>query len=208
MSTLPVPATHHGMAAFDICAFGRRSAALHPYLRDAMYRIVTDCLAEIGTPLDACDDEDRGDGIMVIAPPETSVELLLSPLPVQLRLALRQYNRHATREAQLRLRMAVNAGYLRRDRKGFTGDALIRLFRLLDAAEFKAALTAHGGELGLITSDDVHRQLIHDSPGLVDAAAFKPIEIANKETTGPAWIWLPPAASSLTADGSLAAPWS
>lgn len=189
---LPAPATHHGMVGLDICAFGRRPAAHHPYLREALYRIGEAALTGIGVPPELRHQEDRGDAIVVIAPAGTSVELLLGPLYDRVRLGLRHHNRYAAEAARLRLRMAVDAGYVRHDPGGVSGAALVRMFRLLDAAEFKAAIDAHGSDLGLITSDEVHHHLIHDSPGMIDESAFTPIEIANKETTGPAWICLPP----------------
>lgn len=66
------------------------------------------------------------------------------------------------------------------------------MYRLLDSAEFKATLDRYHADLALITSHDLHRQLIHDGPGLIDPDTFTPIEITTKETTGPAWVWLPP----------------
>lgn len=191
-SGIPAPATHHGMVGFDICGFGRRPGALHPFLRDALYRIVTAGLTGTGLAQGAWHQEDRGDGVLVVTPAAISVELLLGQLTDRIRLALRHHNRTAAETARLRLRMAVTAGYLRRDDAGVSGDALIHLFRLLDAAEFKAAMDGQAADLGVITSDDLHRLLIHDGTGIVDPAAYTPIEISNKETTGPAWISLYP----------------
>lgn len=52
-------AMHHGMFALDIIGFGRRAPAIHPHLREALYRIVTTAFTAIGAPLEKCHDEDR-----------------------------------------------------------------------------------------------------------------------------------------------------
>ncbi|MFG2004356.1 hypothetical protein ACGFNU_34880 [Spirillospora sp. NPDC048911] len=182
---------HHAMLAADIVGFGRHDPAIHSYLHTALYRIITESLAEIGVSLDACHREDRGDAVLVIAPADISVEPLLGRWPHHLRAALRHHNQISAATAQLRLRIAVNAGYVRYDGHGVGGRAVLHLFRLLDTAAFKTALDDHRADLGLITSNYLHQEIIRDGPGLIDPAAFTAITVDSKETHGLAWLCLP-----------------
>jgi hypothetical protein len=180
------------MFAVDVIGFGRRPAAVYPHLRAALYRIVDDAFDAIGLPLAACHHEDRGDGVLVVIPAHASVELLLGPLAARLQAGLRGHNQMASPKAQLRIRTAVNAGYVREDRHGVSGRTLNDLYRLLDAPAYKRLLDAHNADLGLITSDRVHQDLIEDNPDLPGPGTFLPTPVTVKETVTTAWVWLPP----------------
>ncbi|MFI0453731.1 hypothetical protein [Actinomadura sp. 6N118] len=182
----------HGMLAVDIVGFGRHDPALHTYLRDALYRIVTNSLAQIGVPLQSCHREDRGDAVLVITPASVSVEPLLGHWIHQLRAALRHYNQISAATAQLRLRVGIHAGFVKADHYGVAGRAILHLCRLLDAPAFKTALETSQSDVGLITSDYLYQEVVRDGPGLIDPATFTPISVNAKETRGRAWIYLPP----------------
>ncbi|MFI0451800.1 hypothetical protein [Actinomadura sp. 6N118] len=88
----------------------------------------------------------------MITPAHVSVEPLLGHWIHQLRAALRQYNRISAATAQLRLRAAIHAGFVKADPYGVGGRAVLHLFRLLDAPTFKTALENNNhADLGLIT---------------------------------------------------------
>ncbi|RAY12923.1 hypothetical protein DPM19_23220 [Actinomadura craniellae] len=196
---------HRAMFAIDITGFGRRNTSVHLHLRAALYRIVTDALTAIGVPFATCHHEDRGDGLLVIAPASVSAELFLGPLPAHLHAGLRRHNRLSSPPAQMQLRAGVNAGYVHIDDHGACGRALIHLYRLLDAPLFKSILKEHPTDLGLITSHYLYQELIDDNPGPLDPGAFTQIAITAKETYAPAWIWLAPAAPAPRQPGALAA---
>jgi tetratricopeptide (TPR) repeat protein len=63
-------------------------------------------------------------------------------------------------------------------------------FRLIEAQQLKAALTDSAGVLAVIVSGWFYDEVVHHSP-LADAAAYQQITATVKETTGPAWIYLP-----------------
>ncbi|MEU6037582.1 hypothetical protein ABZ801_19445 [Actinomadura sp. NPDC047616] len=182
---------HRAVVAVDVIGFGRRVPALHPHLRAALYHVTETAFASVGLPLHLCDHEDRGDGILVIAPPDAGIEALLCHLPAHLHAALRHHNQMSARAARLRLRLAVNAGYVHLDRHGAGGRALVHLHRLLDAPAFKTILDDHHADLGLITSDDLYQEIVCGGPGLIDPAAFLQIDVAVKETRARAWMWMP-----------------
>lgn len=183
--------THCPMLAVDITAFSRRTPDLQLHLRNTVYQIMKDAGEACGVPWDGCRVEDRGDGLVLIAPPEVGVESLLAPLTAHALAALRWHNKMASRAAQLRLRMAVHAGFVHFDDHGAAGKAVIHLFRLLEAPALKTAFAAHGGDFVLIVSDYLYQEIIQDGPGLLEPTAFRDIPVEVKETHGRGWMWLP-----------------
>jgi hypothetical protein len=185
-------AVHCVMFAVDIVGFARRDAGIHLYLRETLYKLVEDACAAVGLAFDTCRHEDRGDAVLVIAPAAITVEALLGPFAANLHAGLRRHNRVASPDARLRLRMAVEAGFVQFDGHGAAGLAVIHLFRLLDASSFKALLQAEPADLGLITSNYLYEEVVRFGPGTIDPFSFQQITVVNKETHGPAWVWLPP----------------
>jgi hypothetical protein len=182
---------HCAMLAVDITAFSGRTPSLQLHLRNTVYQIMKDACEADGVPWDDCRVEDRGDGLLLIAPPDVSVESLLAPLIAHILSALRWHNKMASRAAQLRLRMAVHAGFVHFDDHGAAGKAVIHLFRLLEAPTLKTAFTTHGGDFALMVSDYLYQEIIQDGPGLIEPTAFRDIPVDVKETHDHGWMWLP-----------------
>lgn len=179
---------HAALAAVDICSFGGGDDHVQLHQRGVMYAQLAEVFEMTRIPWTECYREDRGDGALVIVPSDVPVHYLLDPLAHHLTAALRRYNRLASADAQLRLRVAVHAGYVHRDDHGVAGKALVHLFRLLDSAAFKHALADSGADLGLIASD----RLYGDADGLVEDAAYRQLRVTCKETSAKAWVWIPP----------------
>jgi class 3 adenylate cyclase len=186
----PTWPVHCAMLAVDIASFGSRDADTQRHLHDNLYQIVENACENAGLPWSACHHEDRGDGILLIAPPIISAELL-DPLAAHLHAALRRHNRHTSTTAKIQLRMAIHAGYIRREREGIVGYDVTHLFRLIEATEFKTRFAASQAEFALIASNYLYDAVVQHGPGLMEPAKFQRITVSNKETRAPAWIWLP-----------------
>lgn len=180
------------MLATDIVAFGTRHDEVQAHLRQVMYQISEEACRAAGLPWVICHQEDRGDGLVLIAPACVSAEILIDPLVPHMRAGIRRHNKLASPAAQIRMRMAIHAGYVRLDSHGATGSAVLHLFRLLHADQFKTAVDKVGAEFGLLASAYLYDEIIQHGPGLIDPHTYREITIANKETRGPAWLWLPP----------------
>lgn len=190
------PPLYRGMFAVDIIGFGGRDAAIHLHLRSALYRIVTEACARAGLVWQDCHYEDRGDGILVIAPANVSAQLLLDEVAAQLRAAVRRHNRAANRRGRIRLRMAVTAGFVQHDPHGVSGGVIIHLYRMIDSASFKAVVAVERTDFALIICDQLYQQIIRPGLSLLDPHSVRPITIDNKETHAPAWVYLPPATAA------------
>jgi len=182
------------MLAIDIAAFNdrRRGEDVQRFLRAAMYELLARAFDSSRLTWLACYHEDRGDGILVVAPPATPAIALFDPLVDRLRAGLRLHNKICSDLAKIRLRMSVHAGQVHFDENGICGFAVNHLFRMLDAAAFKRTFAASGADFGLVTSDVLYEDVISQGPGLVDPGMYAPINIRCKETRGRAWLYLPP----------------
>jgi hypothetical protein len=197
ITTLPTglsPGMHTTLAAVDIAGFGHhdRDDEAQMYVRNAMYRYLTEVFATLQLPWSDCYREDRGDGVLIITPPAVSGECLMDPFLHHLHVALRRHNRLASQAARLRLRLAVHTGQIHRDHNGTGGHDLVHLFRLLDAPKFKKTLNASGADLALIVSDQLYQAAIQRGSGLINPHAYRRRRISHKETRARGWIWTPP----------------
>jgi len=182
------------MLAIDIQAFNDRSRGedAQQFMRDAMYTILFRAFNRAGVQWSACHREDRGDGVLVIAPSEVRTTALIDPLAEHVRVGVRKHNRFCNDLVKITLRMSVNAGQVYFDQNGVSGRAVTRLFRILNADEFKCALAESGSDFGLVASDTMYEEVISTGPGLIDPEMYAPIDIKYKETRTRAWLYLPP----------------
>lgn len=188
----PHPAVHRTIMVVDVERFGdrRRTNPRQVIVRDALYGVVQRALSEAGIPWAACRHEDRGDGVLVLAPAQIPKTPFVEIVPGVLAVGLREHNGCHPVEEQVRLRMALHAGEVQFDRHGVTSAAVNHAFRLLDARPLKTALADSPGALALITSGWFFEDVVRHSR-TVDAMRFRPVWVSEKETSTVAWIALP-----------------
>jgi hypothetical protein len=185
--------------AVDIVDFGRRDRDddIRLYLREGLYRVLQKAFDDSGVPWAECYFEDRGDGALIVVPPEIPVKGLINPLPDELRRLVRRHNHVSCEAARLQLRAAVHIGPVEHDEHGLVGTGINLLFRMLEALPLKRALAESGADLALIVSDYVHSSLVRRHPDL-DPGAFRTVRFQAKNTGAQAWIHLPSEASQDT----------
>ena len=184
-------AVHRTIVVVDVEGFGdqRRSNRDQVAVRDGLYRAMRDAFGRAGIPWDNCGHEDRGDGVFVLVPAGVPKGLLAESLPSALVTALRAHNGAHPGAERIRLRMALHAGEVHYDDHGVTAAAVNLAFRLLDASVLKAALASSPGVLAVIASSWFFEEVVRHSAA--DASAYRPVEVAVKETTTTGWICLP-----------------
>jgi hypothetical protein len=182
------------MMAVDITAFSdlRRGDDAQRFLRAAMYQLLIQAFSDSGLSWSACHHEDRGDGVLVVAPPGAPATALLDPFIDHLQAGLRRHNKFCNDLAKIRLRMSVHAGQVYFDENGVSGQAVTHLFRMLEADAFKDALAESGSDFALVASETLYEEVISHGPGLIDPGMYAPIDIKRKETFARAWLYLPP----------------
>jgi hypothetical protein len=186
------PAVHRTIIAVDIEGFGDPARTLPHQLgtRAGLYKVVEEALRAAGVPWEQCHIEDRGDAVFILVPPDIPKEPLVDVAPQTLARAVRAHNHTSHEQQRVRLRMAVHAGEVAFDDHGATSTAVTTTFRLLDAPPFKQALRDSSGVVALIVSRRVFDDVVRHSV-VLQAATFRPIPVAVKETRATAWIALP-----------------
>jgi hypothetical protein len=181
-----------GLFAVDIADFTNpcRDEHIQLYLRERLYDMLERAFDGSGVPWQACYQEDRGDGALVVVPPGANLDALADPLPERLFRLVRVHNRLSSNEAHIQLRAAAHIGMVYRDAHGLAGDATTHLCRLLDTSRFKHLVAASGSDLAFIASDYVYDMLIRRRPALIDPAAFEPVTMDLKWARETGWVQL------------------
>ena len=196
-ATPPVEGRTCAVFAVDIVGFTRpdRDDDIRMYLHQRLYECLQRAFDDSGVPWAECFCEDRGDGALIVVPPEIPVKGLIDPLPDKLRGLIRRHNHVSAAAADMQLRAAAHIGPVEHDGHGFVGTDVNFAFRMLEARPLKRMLAASGAELGLVISDYVYRGLVCRYPSLVHPSAFQAVRFQAKNTRARAWTYLPGAAS-------------
>ena len=187
-------AVHRTILVFDIEQSNHPLRTNHDrvVIREAMYTAVRTALRRLKYY-----HEDRGDGVLVLVPPEVPKGRLVGNLLTRLEAALVHHNaamehKDAARAAasQVRLRVALHAGEVTFDSHGVVGAAVDHTFRLAEAEPLKAALARSTGVCALISSAWFFEEVIYHHPD-AHPELYRAIETEVKETPISAWIRVP-----------------
>ncbi|MFG1999238.1 cyclic nucleotide-binding domain-containing protein [Spirillospora sp. NPDC048911] len=176
----------------DIAGFGGhvRDDDDRMIVRNSMYEMLQDAFAGSGLGHADYYQEDRGDGALIIVPPDTPTRSVVDPMLARLEAGLRRHNRRASEATRLQLRVALHVGPVTWDPRGVSGTAIIQTARLLEAPVLKSRLAETVADLGFIASAFVYEAVIQQGPGFVDPACYLPVEIQVKESALTAWMYL------------------
>ena len=164
-------------------------------VREALYEALARAFAESGIGWGSCVSEDRGDGALILIPPEVPKARLVTGLPGMLAAAVTRHNTGSSAPERMRLRVALHAGEVYHDAHGVAGAAVNHAFRLAEAAQLRSALAASPGVLALIVSDWLFTEVVRHDPAAVPGA-YRQVQVTVKETTVAGWIRVPgPAAA-------------
>jgi hypothetical protein len=190
-------AVHRAIVVVDIAESTHPIRTNHDRLviRAAMYDALEQAFGRQDWP--QCLRYDRGDGVLILVPPDVPKARLVTGLPVRLETALACHNaameeRGGERAVatQIQLRVAVNAGEVTFDEHGVLGQAIDHTFRLVDAAELKAALAGSMDACALIVSDWFYGDVVyHHQDARPDI--YRHVDCAVKDTKLSAWLRVP-----------------
>ncbi|GAA0248208.1 hypothetical protein GCM10010492_55010 [Saccharothrix mutabilis subsp. mutabilis] len=177
---------YRSIVVFDVAGFGRLDNRAQLRVREALRGVVRGAFRAAGVRWWRLAVADRGDGLILVVPPSVSKAVLLDPLVPRLVAGL------AARPEGVRLRMAVHAGDLDRDRHGWTGTDLVTACRLVDSPELYRRLADRpDADLVVVVSDAVHRAVVRQGYGGLRAADFDPVRVVLKEVDEQAWVHVP-----------------
>lgn len=174
---------HAQLVFADVKGFGSRSDREQLRCREDLYTELHSAFTDELWRL--CAHEDRGDGVLVVVPPALSQETLFTGVLPRLEHGLGKRRRS---DPLLRLRIAVHAGAVSRDRHGFAGNAVNHVFRLCDGEPLRRALDEAVSDTSLLVSEAVHDAVVRAGVPGVDPTTFHPVAFRVKETQARAWL--------------------
>jgi len=179
--------------AVDIAGFTEpyRDDVIRKYLHEKLYEFLEQAFDASSIPWTRCFCEDRGDGALIVVPPDLASKGIIDTLPERLRSLISRHNYVSCPAARIQLRAATHMGPVEHDGHGFIGSDINLLFRMLDARPLRKALAGSGAELALMVSEEVYRRLVCRYPSTVSPSAFQRVRFQVKRTRGRAWIYLP-----------------
>ncbi|WP_086014621.1 cyclic nucleotide-binding domain-containing protein [Thermomonospora curvata] len=160
--------------------------------------------------LDRCWWEDRGDGFLIIVPPDVPTKAVMEVLPHRLAEAIPQYNRRAADPVQIQLRLAVHMGPVTSDQSGVSGTAVNEAARIVEVDVLKDRMAEDAAGLGVIVSRPVFDYVVRHSDAIQRLGRFEKAEGRVKESAIDAWMCLtghqpPPPEPSARVGGGLRA---
>ena len=180
---------HYSIMVLDVVGFGGRDDRFQQWIRRDLDELVSDAFKVSGLVLSDMVLEDRGDGMVILIPATVSKMRLLDPLVDRIEVLLRQHNDAVSDQRRIRLRLALHAGEIAGDGRGWVGTELNTAFRLVDSEPIRAALEEHPeAQLAVIVSDLIHQLVIRHGHGAVRPSDYVRVSVKAKELVMDAWI--------------------
>jgi hypothetical protein len=182
--------THHSIIILDVERYGTRSDEDQKWLRRQMYWVFEEALNWADIPWSPQLTQDRGDSIILLVPATVPKKNITYGLVHHLNRELTGCARRSTEP--MRMRLALHAGEVARDDRGWIGTDLNTACRLvdLDAPREALAMSAEAN-LVVVVSDLWFRSVVRQDPVLVDHFAFRQVPFKAKEVDDYAWIHVP-----------------
>ncbi|MDQ0932803.1 hypothetical protein [Streptomyces turgidiscabies] len=165
----------------DIEDFSLRPENAQAHLHEELYDVVEFALGRAGLGFADCPVQDRGDGMLILVPVDTSPTRLLRELRRGLDDALSAHRAKYNEDHRMRLRVGLNQGLVIRRGERWTGTAINDLARLVDAGPVKRVLAeARRAPLVVVVSENVHTSVVLGGYPGIDPAAYLPADFVTK----------------------------
>jgi TIR domain/Cyclic nucleotide-binding domain len=172
----------------DVVAFGahKRTNTDRMIIRNALHGIIQAAIQ--GFP--GARFETRGDGDLIVIPPDVSTARAMDQMLRVVPRALDQHNSSHPDSAQFQLRLSVDVGPVTSDGMGVDGEAIIVAARMVEALAFKRALAKSPACLGIIVSPFVYDTVVKHDQDRNYVASYSQVIVRVKEYRTAAWITL------------------
>lgn len=186
------PGQHRLCYAVDIERFGARDNAAMIHAQRALMRVMRAACAHAGIDWDRCGRQAQGDGYLLVLLPDADVTRAVPRLMAGTADALAAVNAEGRHGGMpLRMRACFHQGIVHEAESGYSGAAVIELFRLLDSGPLRARLAGER-DTDLVTafSDRLYQDLApHGYEGLSpDGFVRTDVSVPAKAFTGVAWV--------------------
>ncbi|MFE2110719.1 hypothetical protein ACFXAF_33320 [Kitasatospora sp. NPDC059463] len=194
MSGAVAPRLRRICLVVDIEAYSGRPYRVQQKVQERLDRALDHACARAGVDRTRCEAQDRGDGQLLLLPPDADEAKALPGLVLGLRDALHTLNRAPGTAGRLRVRAALAQGGVQRAALGFVARSVETACRLLDCQQARAALkAAPDTDLAVVVADDLFADGFATGGGGVPVEEFTRITVAlpAKRFEARAWIGTP-----------------
>ncbi|MER6362174.1 hypothetical protein [Kitasatospora sp. NPDC001527] len=194
MSGAVTPRLRRICLVVDIEAYSGRPYRVQQKVQERLDRALDHACGRAGVDRARCETQDRGDGQLLLLPPDADEAKALPGLVLGLRDALHTLNRAPGTAGRLRVRAALAQGGVQRAALGFVARSVETACRLLDCQETRAALKdTPDTDLALVVADDLFADTFAAGGDGVPVEEFTRItvEIPAKRFEARAWVGTP-----------------
>jgi tetratricopeptide (TPR) repeat protein len=182
---------HRTIVVVDIAGFtnAARTSTHQDEMHDSLYRMLAQAFIEAGINLTGkdCVVADRGDGVLILLPPDVPKRLLADRLPDRLEAGLKRHNAIHSEAAVVQLRVGLHDGEVKLNERGAVSPAINSTFRIVEAEYAKKVLRESGAVLAIIASDHFYQEVIRQDPA-ANPNQYVRIGVDVKETSTFAWL--------------------
>jgi hypothetical protein len=173
----------------DIYGSAQRDHQSQRRMRQDMYEIVRDVVRYVGLDLDSLHTTDTGDGLRLLLPFSALEPIrVVDTFVLGLSTGLSEHRRYVAEAARIRMRLAFDFGHVEPHLRGWTGEPLVRVARLIEAKPLRAALAADDRiDLATVVSDGFFETVVRHGHGYVRPSCFREIQVNVKEFAARAW---------------------
>ncbi|MGH3827276.1 MAG: hypothetical protein ACRDQX_08895 [Pseudonocardiaceae bacterium] len=161
-------------------------------LRADLSRVTQEALTRILLSSAKWQDEDRGDGTLILIDSTVPKIDIVGPLLEHLVAGIARHNKNKNLQEWMRVRVALHAGEVQRDKEGWAGDALTKSFRLSEAPVVKETFAAvPRAQCIIVASDYLFQAVIRHGHPLVKADDYRPVSVPLHDGSMRAWVRVP-----------------
>lgn len=163
----------------------------HMRLQDGLRSVLDEACAETEMQRPQWKRQGTGDGELALLPSNIPKYRILSLLVPELAVSLAEFNMDKSPGYRLRMRLAIDHGDVQVNDEHFAGDPPIRVARLCNSPDLRAALRSAPKDLAVIVSERFHAEVVADGPPGVDPTTYRKVRVAEKTFAEDAWIHVP-----------------
>ncbi|MFB8236951.1 hypothetical protein ACFC58_10420 [Kitasatospora purpeofusca] len=194
MSGALAPRLRRVVLVVDIEAYSGRPYWVQQAVQERLDRALDHACGRAGVDRSRCEAQDRGDGQLLLLPPDVDEAKALPGLVLGLRDALHTLNRAPGTAGRLRIRAALAQGGVQRAALGYVARAVETACRLLDCEHARSALKdTPDTDLALVVTDDLFADAFTAGAGGLPVDEFTSITVAvpAKRFKTKAWLGTP-----------------
>ncbi|GAA1389639.1 hypothetical protein GCM10009639_17510 [Kitasatospora putterlickiae] len=203
MSGTVAPRVRRICLVVDIEAYSGRPYQVQQKVQERLDRALDHACRRAGVDRKRCEAQDRGDGQLLLLPPDADEAKALPGLVLGLCDALYTLNRAPGTAGRLRVRAALAQGGVQRAALGYVARSVETACRLLDCQEARAALKGTPDtDLALVVADDLFTDAFAAGGDGLPVEEFTRITVAvpAKRFEARAWVATPRSGSLVTLD--------